>query len=213
MLNTSLPPTQRVLALLVRHGRTALNKQGKLRAWEDVPLNSEGRADAYLAANKLKIYRPKMVYSSDLGRDTETAMLIAEACGNLPYETDFALRTADVGTLSGMKEDQTRERILRWYQSPSEPAPSGESFNQFTRRFWRFYESKLELAREVAAFRPSIFVCHGRNIAYVDSSYRGIPPEDAAMPYPGGIAVVRSNGDDLDSLQFITDTEPILADV
>jgi broad specificity phosphatase PhoE len=196
----------------VRHGRTALNKTGRLRAWEDVPLNDEGKADAYNAAIKLKFYKPKMVYSSDLGRDTETAFIIAEMCGNLPYETDFALRTADVGTLSGMKEDQTRDRILQWYQNPSEPAPSGESFNQFVRRFWRYYEQKLELA-QVAAFRPSVFVCHGRNIAYLDSSYRGVPPEDGIMPFPGGVAVVRSNQDGLDSLEFITETEPVLQDV
>lgn len=213
MPENSLPPSNRVIALLVRHGRTKLNQSGKLRAWEDIPLTPEGELDAYLAANKLKIYRPKMVYSSDLQRDTKTAMIIAEVCGNIPYETDFALRTADIGVLSGKMEEDVRDRILRWYQNPWEPAPSGESFNQFTKRFWGFYESKLNLAREVAAFRPTIFVSHGRNIAYVDSSYRMVPPEEAQMPMPGGVAVVRSNFDGMDTLEFLGETEPILTDV
>src|SRR5215467_5125260 len=131
MLNTSLPPAGRVLALLVRHGRTSLNKRRVLRAWEDVVLEPEGEADAYMAANKLKIYKPKMVYSSDLKRDTQTAFIIAEINNNIPYETDYALRTADLGQLSGMKEDATRERLMQWYQNPWEPAPSGETFNAF----------------------------------------------------------------------------------
>ena len=211
MFNDSLSSPQRIIALLVRHGRTSLNASGRVRGWEDVPLNSDGEGDAYMAGNKLKIYRPKIVYSSDLDRDTKTACIIAELCGDIPYETDFALRTADIGTLTGQREDATRERLLRWYQQPWEPAPSGESFNQFTRRYWKFYENKLDLARHVDSFRPIVMVSHGRNIAYADSSYRGVPPEQGRMPFPGGIAVVRTNGD-MDELEFLTDSEPVIDD-
>jgi|SRR5215831_19033769 len=212
MLNPALPSARRAIALLVRHGRTSLNAKKRLRGWEDVPLEAAGEGDAYLAANKLKIYKPKMVYSSDLQRDTQTAYIIAEVNNNIPYESDFALRTADVGVLSGMKEDEAYDRILRWYQMPWEPAPSGESFNMWARRYWGFYEPKLELARTVSAFRPSVFVSHGRNIAYVDATYRGIPPEQGRMPYPGGVAVVWSNHDGMDSLEFLTGSEPVLED-
>lgn len=215
MPRDSLPPPERVLALLVRHGRTKANvgRNPRLRAWEDFPLTDEGKLDAQMAAQKLKFYRPKLVYSSDLARDSETAMLIAEICGNIPYETDFAFRTADVGTLSGMPEEDTRERILRWYQQPWEPAPSGETFNNFARRFWACYEPKVELARDVAAFRPTVFVTHGRDIAYLDHVYNGMEPQDASMPLPGGVAAVRSNGDGMDSMEFLGPTEPILEDV
>lgn len=213
-LNT-LPPTERVLALLVRHGRTRANEgpNPKLRAWEDFPLDDNGRMDAQLAGQKLKFYQPKIIYSSDFQRDTETAMIIAEICGQIPYETDFAFRTADVGTLSGLPEKETRERILRWYQNPWEPAPSGESFDNFARRFWKVYEPKLELAREVAMFRPTVFVTHGRNVAYLDSYYRGIPPEEALMPRPGGIALVRGTLEGRDVLEFLGETEPVQEDV
>lgn len=188
-------------------------KRPRLRAWEDPPLTDEGRADIQVAANKLKIYKPKIVYSSDFVRDTESAMLCAEILGNIPYETDYALRTADVGTLSGMLEKDVMARILRWYQNPNEPAPSGESFNQFARRFWNFYDPKLELAREVDAFRPTLFLTHGRDIAYLDSYYRGIPPEDALMPVPGGIAVIRGSLEGRDEMEFLGGTEPVQSDV
>ena len=215
MPGNSLPPSSRVLALLVRHGRTRANEGSnpRLRAWEDYPLDDNGKLDAQMAGQKLKFYKPKMVYSSDLQRDTETAQIIAEICGNIPHDTDFAFRTADVGVLSGMPELEVRDRILRWYRNPSEPAPSGESFNNFSRRFWRAYEPKLELAREVAAFRPTVIVTHGRNVAYLDSTYNSVSPENAVMPMPGGIAVVSSNQDGMDSMEFLGPTEPIQEDV
>jgi broad specificity phosphatase PhoE len=199
----------------MRHGNTALNDPAnpKLRAWEDVPLTDEGRLAVQLTANKLKIYSPKMVYSSDLGRDTESAMLVAEILGNIPYETDFALRTADLGTLSGLSEDQARERVLRWYQNPGEPAPSGESRSNFERRVWKFMEPKIELSREVAAFRPTVFVTHGRIQSYLDSYYNMKPAEEAEMAFPAGFAAIRSNLSGLDSFEIIGEKEPICADV
>lgn len=185
-----------------------------MRAWEEVPLTDEGRRDIQLTANKLKIYSPKLVYSSDLERDTESALLIAEILGHIPYETDFALRTADMGSLTGQPEAQTEERVLRWYRSPGERAPGGgESRGNFERRIWKFMEPKIELAREVAAFRPTVFVTHGRIQAYLDSYYNMRLPEDGLMTMPAGFAVVRSNGNGLDSFEHIGETEPILHDV
>lgn len=183
-----------------------------MRAWEDVPLTDEGRRDIQLTANKLKIYSPKMVYSSDLGRDAESAMLIAEILGNIPYETNFALRTADMGALTGMAEKDVEDRMLRWYQNPYEQAPSGESRGNFERRVWAFLEPKIELARGVAAFRPTVFVTHGRIQAYLDSYYNMKLPEEASMTMPGGFGVIRSNQSGLDSFELIGETEPILVD-
>jgi broad specificity phosphatase PhoE len=186
----------------------------RLRAWQDTPLIDEGRADIQLTANKLKIYAPKIVYSSDLGRDTESAMLIAEILGNIPYETNFALRTADMGQLTGMAEKDILSRIRRWYENGGEPAPGGgEARFGFERRVWQFLEPKIELARMVAAFRPSVFVTHGRIEAYLDSYYNMKAPEDGLMPLPGGYGVLRSNPSGLDSFELIGETEPILTDV
>lgn len=176
-------------------------------------MTDEGRLDVLLAAKKTKIYRPKMVYASDLQRDSEGALLYAELMGNIPFEIDFSLRTADMGTLTALPEDEVAPRVLRWYQRPYEPAPGGESLNQMADRMWRFMEPKIELARESAAFRPIVFWTHGRNLAYLDSYYRGVKPEDALMPEPGGVAVVKAHFDGVDSLDFLGETEPILTDV
>lgn len=215
MRNSSLPPISRVIAIVVRHGSTGLNdpRNPKLRAWEDVPITDEGRAQIQLTANKLKIYSPKIVYSSDLSRDSESAFLMAEILGNIPYETDFNLRTSDMGTLSGKPEQEILSVVRHWYQDPSWRAPSGESLNNFARRLWQFWEPKTELAREVPAFRPSIFLTHGRIPAYMDSYYNRKPYDEGMMPFPGGYAVLRSNPSGMDTFEIVTEREPILADV
>jgi broad specificity phosphatase PhoE len=207
----SLPPVSRVLAVVVRHGRTAYNdpKRPKLRAWDNVPLKEEGQEDIQLTANKLKIYNPKLVYSSDLARDSQSAILIAEILGNIPFEIDYALRTADMGTLAGMLDEDAAPRVLRWYQNPGEPAPSGETRYEFEKRIWKFMEPKLDLARSVAAFRPVIFVTHGRVLAMLDSFYNMKLPEDGSMPFPGGFGVIRCNMDGVDTFELIGESEPV----
>jgi broad specificity phosphatase PhoE len=214
MPNDSLPPVSRILALVIRHGQTAFNdpKNPRLRAWEEIPLTDEGRANVQITANKIKIYSPKIIYSSDLGRDSETAMMIAELLGNIPYETDFALRTANMGTLSGLPEKQAHERVERWYDNPTEPAPSGESLHAYEKRTWKFIGPKVDLAREVPSFRPTAFVTHGRTIALLDSYYNIKRAKDALMPVPAGVAVIRSNVNGMDSLEFLGETEPVQTD-
>lgn len=201
------------LLLVVRHGRTALNEgKPRLRAWEDPPIDRMGEMDAEMAAGKLASYGPKMVYHSDLLRDTQTGHIIAAKLGNLPAEPDFRFRTANMGELSGETEDDVRERVLRWYQYPFEPAPSGESYTQFVNRFMAGIEEKLEMARGIEAFCPLVVVTHGRNLAALHAIYSMIPPETADMPFPGGIGVISANLDGQDSFDFLTSTEPVQQD-
>ena len=202
------------LLFIVRHGHTDLNSRApKLRAWVDVPLNEEGEIDAQMAANKLAKYNPQMLYHSDLMRDTQTANIISQMLGNIPFEPDFRFRTADMGELSGQPENEVRERVLRWYQNPFEKAPGGESYTNFLNRFMEGIEEKLEIARSCEAFCPTVVVAHGRNLAALHSVYAMIPPEQADMALPGGIAVIRSNPDGLDSFEFLDGTEPVQEDV
>ena len=196
---------------MVRHGRTRENLQHRVRAWDNQPLDDLGKLDAQVAGNKLKIYRPKMVYSSDFQRDTGTAEIIALVVGNIPTEVDFGLRTANIGTLSGQKEKDVVDITRRWYQS-NEPAPSGETFANFAKRFMAAMQPKIELARELEQFRPTVVVTHGKNLAYLDHYYNGMAPEDAHMSFPGGFGVIYANQDGIDSFEFMGPTEPVLED-
>jgi broad specificity phosphatase PhoE len=213
MAESSIPANERVLIFAVRHGTTEGNEQGILRAWEiDLTLDSRGQIDAQMAGQKLKAYKPKMIYSSDLTRDFQTAQIIAAICGNVPHEVDYGLRTANVGELSGQDEEATRPFFKRWYTDPWLKAPSGESYNDFCRRFDAAWMPKMELAREVESFRPTVLVSHGRNLARLHSYFSMVPPVESLMPLPGGMAKITAGTDGLDEFEWLGPTEPILED-
>lgn len=206
-------PSTRPLILLVRHGRTALNEgKPKLRAWEDPPLDRMGEMDADLAGQKLKQYSPMMLYHSDLTRDTQTGEIIAKRLGNIPSETDYRLRTANMGVWSGAVEEDVRPMVLKWYQQPWVQAPSGESYGEFLRRFYPAFDEKLEISRGIESFCPTVVVTHGRNVAALHSRYKMLPPEKADMPLPGGMAIVYERPDGTDGFEFLSETEPVQED-
>lgn len=203
------------LVLVVRHGKTALNdpKNPRLRAWENPPLSREGQLDAQLAAQTIKKYAPQMVYSSDLARDAETGLIISQELGNIPFDIDYDLRTADMGDLSGEREDDVEELVDKWYTQPWWPAPGGESNNDFLRRFYPAFDRKFALAKDVESFRPSVVVTHGRNCAALHARCAMIPQIQAQMPFPGGaMSVYLDERGDM-QVDFLTGSEPVHADI
>lgn len=204
--------SSRPLILLVRHGRTKLNSDGKIRGWENPPLDRLGELDAQVAGNKLRDYGVQMIYHSDFIRDTQTSHIIAAMLGNIPVEPDYRLRTADLGEWNGQNEKALNPLMYRWYTEPWMKAPSGESYNEFVRRWFEVYEEKLEIARSIETFRPTLLAVHGRNFSSLHSRYAGLPPEKAEMALPGGLALVSEGADGRDSFEFLTETEPVLED-
>jgi len=87
--------------ILLRHGQTAWNAEGRAQGHTDVPLDDVGRAQAAATAPVVAALAPVFVRSSDLARAAETAELVAAACG-LPVARDPRLREFDVGERSGL---------------------------------------------------------------------------------------------------------------
>src|SRR3954464_9008905 len=66
----------------------------------DGALLPEGRAQARLAAHRLRDFAPSAVYSSDARRARETGEIIAAAC-QIPLEVNAALGEIDFGIWAG----------------------------------------------------------------------------------------------------------------
>lgn len=120
---------------IVRHGETNLNKEDRLRAWSNPPLNEHGEAEAADAGQKLKDKGITSIYSSDLGRAMQTAHAISATTG-VPVQPTSGLRPWNVGDMTGQKVQD----VLPLMQSlitnhPDTPAPGGEAFNDFKDRF------------------------------------------------------------------------------
>lgn len=87
--------------LLLRHGTTDWNNDGRFQGQADVPLNAEGLALAERTAVTLAGYRPTSLVSSDLSRARETAQAVATVTG-LDVAVDPRLREVDVGSWAGL---------------------------------------------------------------------------------------------------------------
>jgi broad specificity phosphatase PhoE len=125
--------------LLVRHGETDWNADGRLQGQTDRPLSDFGRTQAHRLADALAKEELEAIYSSDLARALETAEIVAERVG-LPVLLDPDLREKDWGTWEGLtaverdrvefvgeSTEAHQERILRALRRISEGHPNGGS--------------------------------------------------------------------------------------
>ena len=123
--------------LLVRHGETDWNAEGRLQGHTDRPLSDVGRRQAERLADELAGERLDAVYASDLARARETAEVVAGRLG-LPVVLDPDLREKHWGTWEGLTPTERatvehvgessaehRERTLRALRRIAERHPGG----------------------------------------------------------------------------------------
>jgi probable phosphoglycerate mutase len=104
--------------LLVRHGESIWNADGRWQGQADPPLSERGRHQAALAARVIGSI--DAIVASDLERAADTAAIMARLIGIDPVVTEPRLRERDAGPLSGL----TRPEIHHRYPGllPDDPA-------------------------------------------------------------------------------------------
>jgi broad specificity phosphatase PhoE len=95
--------------LLVRHGETDWNADGRLQGHTDRPLSDFGRRQARRLAEELENERLDAIYSSDLSRARETAEIVGERLA-LSVDLDPGLREKDWGNWEGLTAVE-RDRV------------------------------------------------------------------------------------------------------
>jgi len=95
--------------LLVRHGETDWNAEGRLQGQTDRPLSDYGRRQARELAEELADEGLEAIYSSDLARAHETAAIVGERLG-LAVGLDPDLREKDWGSWEGLTSVE-RDRV------------------------------------------------------------------------------------------------------
>jgi broad specificity phosphatase PhoE len=144
--------------LLVRHGETDWNAEGRLQGHTDRPLSDYGRGQARRLAADLEREKLEAIYSSDLARARETAEIVGERIG-LPVVIDPDLREKDWGNWEGLT---AAERDLVEFV--------GESTEAHRKR-------TLRVLRRIAERHPAdrvLVVTHGGSMRRVQTEVLGL---------------------------------------
>ena len=100
--------------VLIRHGQTAWNEQGRWQGQQDVPLSDLGLRQAQAVAARLRHTHVDAIYSSDLRRASDTAAAIATAVG-VPVRLDARLRERSLGLFEGHTLAEVMAKFPREY--------------------------------------------------------------------------------------------------
>jgi 2,3-bisphosphoglycerate-dependent phosphoglycerate mutase len=124
--------------ILVRHGETVWNEQGRMQGHHDSPLTEVGLRQARLVARRLKAVEFAALYSSDLGRAHQTARYIADDTGH-DIRMDARLRERCFGVFEGLTRAEIECRHPADYgmfasRDPAWVVPGGESAVAFRDR-------------------------------------------------------------------------------
>ena len=155
--------------LVVRHGETAWNVEGRIQGHVDIALNALGQAQARALGERLLHDKFDAVYASDLQRAYETARFAVRDAGRVVIP-EPRLRERHLGVLQGLTG---QEALIRqpaaWNafksRDPALTLEGGESLDEFSRRATGLVE---ELVQRHAGARL-LLVTHG---GVLDALYR-----------------------------------------
>lgn len=127
-----------VRLILVRHGETYWNEEGRFQGRIDVELNKNGKDQAARLAKALKDVKIDAIYSSPLKRSFFTAEAVAEEHG-LPVQKVSEFNEIDHGLWEGSTIDQVleedKEAYQTWLDNPEKVSmPSGEDLEDLRSR-------------------------------------------------------------------------------
>ena len=99
--------------ILLRHGQTDYNVEGRMQGHLDSHLTTAGHDQAAVAAPVLAELAPDRIVSSDLRRAVDTAEVVGSACG-LPVKFDARLRETHLGRWQGQTVAEIDRQYLDW---------------------------------------------------------------------------------------------------
>ncbi len=147
--------------MLVRHGRTAWNAEGRAQGHADVSLDDMGRAQAEAMADMVADFEPVLLVTSDLARARETAAFLEKTTG-LTAREDRRLREYDVGERTGLTAPEFAARMgtspSSWDVHAHVDVPGAETSDDVAQRIVPALQQVLE---DLQADETAVVVLHG----------------------------------------------------
>lgn len=139
MVGQRLSEAQQVrgTVLLMRHGETAWNREGRVMGRQPIELDQRGRAQVQAAAALARLLAPEVIITSPLTRARQTADIIAAALDHLAVIEEPQLEEVRYGKWEGMTYPELirDQSYLEYRKAPlSSLTPGGESIGQVQAR-------------------------------------------------------------------------------
>ena len=151
--------------VIIRHGQSQGNAEGRFGGHTDTPLSPRGRKQAQATARALASEKFSAIYSSDLPRAIETASPLATLVG-VPLETSDGLRERSVGVMEGLTFEEAAEQHPEQYQALlrrdfEHVLAGGESYRQTLDRASRQLDEAIEQHKggRIALFAHTGTIC------------------------------------------------------
>ncbi len=183
--------------ILIRHGETDWNREGRLQGGQDIPLNDLGRRQAAEAAERLRTLAPDFAtldyIGSPMHRARETMDILRATLDLAPgaYRLDDRLKELTFGAWEGftwrdIRKAEREQAQLRERDKWSFVPPGGESYAMLAERVRPVLE---ELPGE------TVIVSHGGVARAILALVGAVPPQKASMVeiWQGKILTVTGN--------------------
>ncbi|MBT8122607.1 MAG: histidine phosphatase family protein [Gammaproteobacteria bacterium] len=130
-------------AIITRHYKTLINAAEEILGWEDSPRDSGWKADVEFVGERMQERGIQFdaVYSSDLERARQTAMVHARRLGIHIIHDTPALNEVNYGKLYKKKKKWVADHYPKHKKDPDLVYPEGESFRQMQERSVNFIKS------------------------------------------------------------------------
>lgn len=186
--------SEKLVALVGRHGETAGNEQNRFRSWIDFPLNDKGISEAKRQAKYLSKAPIKRIVSSPLVRALHTAEINA-APHRLRVEQDRGLLPWNLGCFSGIDREQNNDALRLFVDNPDVCIPGGQSLEEFEGEKFLYWKAELEIARETGL---TVYFTHTSVVIalvnFTEGARSAEPEMGGETVKPGGIAAVYWDG-------------------
>ena len=180
--------------LLVRHGETDWNRQGRFQGQIDIPLNDNGRRQAASAETFLAQVPLQRAYTSAMARPRQTAETILRSHPGVPLTSTTGLREIGHGLWEGRLEAEIAEGwpqlLADWKRAPETvQMPEGETIQEVWERSlatWGRIASSLDAAE------TALVVAHDAVNKTILCALLGLTPGQiwAVKQGNGGVSVI-----------------------
>ena len=194
-LGSPLPPKGAGARLvLVRHGETDWNRQGRFQGQIDIPLNENGHSQAAAAGRFLADVSLQRAYTSSMARPRQTAEAILRSHPGVPLTSVRALVEIGHGEWEGRLEQEIAagwpELLAAWKLAPDTvQMPGGETIEDVWQRSLAGWQ---RIAASLDPQETALVVAHDAVNKTILCALLGLGPADiwAVKQGNGGVTVI-----------------------